>query len=103
MLQFGWSALDYACYIGRVDIADILTDDPNWVNNGRTFHYNETSLHIACRFQKTEVVKLLLNKGASVHINAKTSVSNMIQHISINDNIIEAKYTSTLCSLEKKC
>lgn len=55
-------------------MVDVLTNDPEWVNNGRTSVYNETSLHIATRCKNVEIVELLLKRGGQALINAKTSV-----------------------------
>ena len=55
-------------------MVDVLTNDPEWLNNGRTSVYNETSLHIATRCKNVEIVELLLKRGGQALINAKTIV-----------------------------
>lgn len=56
---------------GHVNIVDLLTKHSEWGRN-RTFLY-DTPLHIACKYERVEVVELLLQKKARV--NAKNSVS----------------------------
>jgi hypothetical protein len=81
--SFGWCPLDYACLKGYLDIVDVLTDHPNWTGSaGRTI-YNETSLHIACRYEHVAVVRLLLQKGAKVYVNARSSGRNTPLHFAV--------------------
>lgn len=76
--QYGWNALDYACYKNHQEIVILLTESPNWVKNGKTLFYNESCLHIACRYKRFGIAITLLNKGGDALVNEKTFVSHKI-------------------------
>lgn len=77
LFQYGWNALDYTCYNDHEDVVCLLINDPNWVKNGKTFFFNESSLHIACRTNRVRIAIELLKNGAGTLINDKTFVSRI--------------------------
>uniref|UniRef100_A0A1X7TX61 Death domain-containing protein n=2 Tax=Amphimedon queenslandica TaxID=400682 RepID=A0A1X7TX61_AMPQE len=81
--SYGWNALDYACHHGHEDVVYLLISDPNWVKNGKTFFFNESSLHIACRSKRVRIAIALLKNGAETIINDKTSKRNTALHFAV--------------------
>ena len=59
---------------GHIDVVDLIVSaDRSFLLRWSKTHYNETPLHIACRYKQVKVVKYLLEKGAKY--NALNSVS----------------------------
>ena len=64
---------------GHIDVVDLIVSasaDHSFLLRWSKTHYNETPLHIACRYKQVKVVKYLLEKGAKY--NALNSVSTCV-------------------------
>ncbi len=74
----GWTSLHYAAQYNRIEEVSSIVSQPKsilWLSLDAKSHAGITPLHVAASHGHIEIVKLLLDAGASV--NAKSSTNNL--------------------------
>lgn len=79
---FGWTALDYACWIAPEDIVELILDLGGPVDS-RTKKHNHTPLMVAASQGRIAIMKLLLSRGADLHARSwygQNVLSRAVKH-----------------------
>lgn len=61
----GWTALHLACYLNRIEIAQVLILKGNAAEFARVGDTGMTPMHIACSRGHVEIISLLVTEGCS--------------------------------------
>ena len=91
----GWTALHYAVNEGYLEVVKILIDNYYASIDVRTA-FNKTPFHFACRRGNEDVIKYLIDKGASTSVVDRDGCTPL-HYLCENENIEMIKLLLPLC------